>query len=113
MSTIEARKNIKTHEDYLQEIYSVAGVEGFPVSLQVSSDGTLLAVSIDSEWREGGTMPIVGEVEVEKTIVVDGVEETIQITEMIVSSYEENFVEKSLTQKQVTALEAYLTENIS
>lgn len=110
MATIDFGLDTKTSDDYIAEIYETIGAH-FPLSVAVG-DGKLLRVSAETEWREGGTTPVEEEVEIEKTLVVDGVEETVKVTETRVVDYEEDYTEKKLTKAQVDDLNAYIEDNL-
>lgn len=111
MTTLEFGAPTKTAEDFNVEIRELLGCEP-PIKI-VMEGGLLKQVSVETEWKEGGTTPVEGEVEVEKTILNDdGETETITETEIRVVDYEENYEHKALTPAQVTALETYIQNNL-
>ena len=81
MATLQFGTTSKTSGDYVKEIQEVLGVE-CPISVSVIN-GVLKHVSVETEWKEGGTTPIEAEVEIEKTIFVDGVREEVVEVELI------------------------------
>lgn len=101
---------IKTADEYIEDIYEAIGAE-CPLTVTVV-DGVLKRVTAETEWKEGGTTPVEEDVEVEKSILVDGVEETVNVTETRVVDYEEDYTEKKLTKKQIEDLNAYISGNI-
>ncbi len=84
----------KTGNDFITEIHELLGCKP-PISATVSG-GKLLQVSVETEWKEGGTTPV-------EIVNKDG--ETVV-------DYEEDYTEKKLTKAQVDALNAYIEDNL-
>lgn len=141
MSVIEAGKQIKTADDYIAEIYEAIGAEGMPIKMQVTSDGKLLNISVETEWKAGQTIPVEEEVEVERVILVDDMrdeeqeteivdengdtvkgtrivkapyqrEETIIEKEIRVVDYKEEYTQKELTKAQIKKINEWIAENV-
>lgn len=100
----------KTYDEFVGELYKLAGVN-FPLQIKVE-DGELLGITYDTEFKVGGTTPIEEEVEIEKTIVVDGVEEKIKVTETRVVDYKEDYETIKLTKVQQEAIDKYIQDNL-
>lgn len=98
---IEAGQQPKTANEYIAELYEYVGIEGFPISMQVTSDGKIVTLSIDTEWKTGGTTPV------EETSVID------ENGEKIYTEYAEQYEEKELTQAQIAKVNQWINKNIS
>lgn len=94
MSTLEFGSKSKSSDDYAQEIYDAVGVV-FPLTVIVEQ-GVLKQVIAETTWKTGGTTPIEEE--------IDG--------EIVVTGYEQNYENKTLTQAQIAKLNTYMQENI-
>ncbi len=95
MATLEFGAQTKTADEFIAEIYTLIGAE-FPLGVVVIG-GELKQVTAQTTWKEGDTTPIEEE--------VDG--------EIVVTGYEENYSNKSLTPAQITLLNTYMQENIT
>lgn len=95
MATKTFGKELKTSDDYLAEIYKLAGVQ-FPISITVVA-GQLTSASYDTIWKTGGTTPV--EVKDKKTgeVTLD---------------YKENYSKQKLTAAQIKKIDAYLEKNV-
>lgn len=100
MATIEAGLAPKTSQEYIIELYEFTGVEGFPVSLQVANDGKLLNISVETEWKTGGTTPV------EETSVIN------ENGEKIYTEYAENYEEHSLSNNEIAKVNEYIALNL-
>lgn len=113
MATLEFGESptLKTTGDYLKEVQELLGAKP-PLSVVVI-EGNLKQVVVETEWKEGGTVPIEGDVEVEKVVVNDkGEEETVTETVTQIVDYVEDYTEKKLTQTQISKLNTYIADNI-
>jgi len=96
MATLEfGTSATKTADEFITEIYTLIGAQ-FPLGVVVIG-GELKQVTAETTWKEGDTTPIEEE--------VDG--------EIVVTGYEENYSNKSLTPAQITLLNTYMQENIT
>lgn len=108
MATLQfGNATTKTANNYIKELQAVVG-EQCPLTVEVAN-GILQKVTVETEWREGGTVPVEVEMEVEKK---NAKGEKEIVTELVVVDYEESYVEKALTQKQIKDLNTYIEANI-
>ena len=87
---------VKTAEEYLQELYKLAGVE-FPIEITLSN-GKIVAASYETTWKDGGTTPV---------------EKLDKKTNETTIEYEEHYTNKKLTAAQIKKVDAWLKENIA
>ncbi len=94
MATLEFGTTQKTADEYIAEIYDLIKAK-CPLAVTVSN-GELKNVSVETSWKEGETVPVESVDEEGKTVI----------------EYEEDYTEKSLTQKQIADLNKYMQDNI-
>lgn len=90
MATKTFGKEQKTSQDYIADIYKLAGAQ-FPIEVTVAN-GQLIKVTYETEWKEGSTTPYTKP---------DG---TI--------GYKANYTNKKLTVAQIKKIDAHIKEHI-
>jgi hypothetical protein len=116
MATLDFGVVSKTSEDYIKQIQEVLGVE-CPISVSVIN-GVLKHVSVETEWKTGGTNPVeTGEFVKIQVETEDLDEEGNPIIVEVDSDvpeldYVEDYEYHELTPEQLEILNTWVSENV-
>lgn len=99
MANLNFGKELKTSDDYIQELYELMGFK-FPISINVLN-GRVVSFSFDTEWKEGGTNP--------KEIEVIDDDGNVR-TEI---EYVEDYKHLKMTDEQVDKLKKWAAQNVA